>query len=173
MREQVGGQVAGWAPRDAFSGLCNNPALVPGPHYRRCLALVPSEVQEEGLGQGWSVARAGVQVCACCRPAQGAWQAACLGLFPQLCPLPWWVRRRLLHTLHAEDQVPAFTGANLEKVASAARIKVAHSRTSWKPLRACAVRPGWEAGRRGSKSRWRNGNRESTCAAFSRQMLYH
>lgn len=53
---------------------------------------------------------------------------------PPTRPLPRWVMRPLPRALHAEDQVPALTGANLEKVARTTRIKVAHFRTSWKPL---------------------------------------
>lgn len=80
----------------------------------RCSALVLSDVQEEGLGQGVTCGKSRVLGLRVCRPAQGAWRAACLGLY-----LPWSTGTRcpLLHALQAEDPVLAFMGANLEKLA--------------------------------------------------------
>lgn len=80
----------------------------------RCSALVLSDVQEEGLGQGVACGKNRVLGLRVCRPAQGAWRAACLGLY-----LPWSTGTRcpLLHVLQAEDPVLAFMGANLEKLA--------------------------------------------------------
>ena len=137
------------------------PSLSPGSPTHRCWALVLSEVQEEGLGRG-SLCKSWVLGLSVHRPAQGAWQAARLGLgFPRAPP--------------AENPGPTCPGANWEKVAGACE-PAAHFRT-WQTLSVQAHRA--RVGRGEDKhedtfpSRRRDENGEFLHMVFGRQIPCH